>query len=178
MVEITLPIILQILQTAGILVGIVYYITIMRNSQRAQELQLETRQAQLFMNIYNQFIQKGFSEDWIQVTFQNDWESLDDYWEKYGVLTNPKGLAQIISILAFFEGIGVLLKRKLIAISMVDDLMSSYVLQTWNKYGPTLEEARERLNRPELWEHVSYLYDEIQKAYKKQHGHDFPTTDP
>jgi hypothetical protein len=56
MVEITLPIMLQILQTAGILVGIAYYLVIMRNSQKtrelalnAQEKALETRQAQLFI---------------------------------------------------------------------------------------------------------------------------------
>jgi hypothetical protein len=65
MVEITLPIVLQIVQTVGILVGIVYYITIMRSQQRtrelalesqeltrkAQEQTLETRQTQLFMQI-------------------------------------------------------------------------------------------------------------------------------
>jgi hypothetical protein len=68
MVELTLPIMLQILQTAGIFVGIVYYITIMRNAQRtrqltlesqelarkAQEHMLETRQAQMFMQIYSE----------------------------------------------------------------------------------------------------------------------------
>ena len=53
MVDITLPIVLQIVQTAGILVGIVYYIAIMRNNQRTQQMQLETRQAQLFMQLYN-----------------------------------------------------------------------------------------------------------------------------
>jgi hypothetical protein len=47
MVEITLPIVLQILQTVGILVGIVYYITIMRNSQRTRELSLQAQELDL-----------------------------------------------------------------------------------------------------------------------------------
>ena len=45
MVEITYQMVLSTLQTVGILVGIIYYLTIMRNSQKNQQMQLETRQA-------------------------------------------------------------------------------------------------------------------------------------
>ena len=41
----TLPLVLQIVQTMGILVGIIYYLTIMRNAQKA-------RQTQMFMELY------------------------------------------------------------------------------------------------------------------------------
>ena len=34
-------------------VGVVYYILTLRNTRRNQEMQLETRQAQLFMQIYD-----------------------------------------------------------------------------------------------------------------------------
>jgi len=152
-------------------IGIFYYIMTLNNTRKNQQMQLETRQAQLFMNIYNQFIRKEFSEDWLMVTFHREWDSIEDFREKYGTDTNPKASAQLISVLAFFEGIGVLLKRNLINITMVDDLMSSYVLQTWGKYGPMMKEISETRNRPELWEHVNYLYNEIQKTYKQQHGH-------
>ena len=68
MVEITYQMILSTIQTIALIVGIIYYITIMRNTQKtreltlesqeltrkAQEQQLETRQAQMFMQIYNQ----------------------------------------------------------------------------------------------------------------------------
>ncbi len=47
MVEITLPLVLQILQTAGILVGIIYYITIMRNTQKTRELSLRAQELTL-----------------------------------------------------------------------------------------------------------------------------------
>jgi uncharacterized protein HemX len=69
MVEITLPIMIQIVQTLALLVGIVYYITIMRNTQKTRELSLraqeltlkaqeqakETRQAGLLMQIYEAY---------------------------------------------------------------------------------------------------------------------------
>jgi len=164
--------ILTYLTLISIPVGVAYHIMTLNNTRKNQQMQLETRQAQLFMNIYNQFIRKEFSEDWLQVTYHRDWENTEDFTEKYGTYTNPKASAQLISVLAFFEGIGVLLKRNLINISMVDDLMSSYVLLTWGKYGPLMREISEAHNRPELWEHVHYLYNEIQKTYQKQHGHE------
>ena len=58
MVEVTLPIVLQMVQTIALIVGIIYYLTIMRNQQRTRELALkaqehatETRQTQIFMQL-------------------------------------------------------------------------------------------------------------------------------
>ena len=60
--QVTFKTIFQFLQTAGILAGVFYYIMTIRTYQRNQEigsrnqeLTLETKQAQLFMNIFNTF---------------------------------------------------------------------------------------------------------------------------
>lgn len=53
MAEITYQMVLSTIQTAELLVGIFYYIMTLRNQQKNQQLSLETRQAQLFMGIYN-----------------------------------------------------------------------------------------------------------------------------
>ena len=53
MAEITYQVVLSTLQTFGLLVGIFYYVMTLRNQQKNQQLALETRQAQLFMNIYD-----------------------------------------------------------------------------------------------------------------------------
>ena len=42
MVEFTVPLLLDVIRTAGILVGIVYYVATIRSNQRNQQLQLET----------------------------------------------------------------------------------------------------------------------------------------
>jgi hypothetical protein len=85
MVEITLPIVLQLLQTAGLLVGIVYYITIMRNSQRTQQMQLETRQVQLFMQMHQQLnstiIEHVGDSEWIDI-LNTKVSGFDEYLQK------------------------------------------------------------------------------------------------
>jgi hypothetical protein len=66
MVELTYQMVLSTVQTAGILVGIAYCLVIMRNSQKTRELALqsqeqalETRQAQLFMDVYKDHASKA-----------------------------------------------------------------------------------------------------------------------
>jgi hypothetical protein len=51
----------QFLQTMGILVGVFYYVMTIRANQRNQQLQLETRQAQLFMQPYNRWSDPDFA---------------------------------------------------------------------------------------------------------------------
>ncbi|UCD45779.1 MAG: hypothetical protein JSV27_04650 [Candidatus Bathyarchaeota archaeon] len=96
MVEITVPIMLQIFQTVGILVGIVYYITIMRNSQRtrelslkAQEQALETRQTQIFMQIYQQLNSEESFKTWAELK-NLDVPDYEEFLRKYDSVVNPE----------------------------------------------------------------------------------------
>ena len=67
---------LSTLQTAGILVGIFYYLMVLRNQQKNQEMSLrnqeltlksqalatETRQAQLFMQLFDRWSDPSFAK--------------------------------------------------------------------------------------------------------------------
>jgi hypothetical protein len=65
--QITFQTIFQFLQTVGILVGVFYYIMTLRNSQRTQQQQLETRQAQLFMQIFIHNTDPDFRRRYIEM---------------------------------------------------------------------------------------------------------------
>jgi len=47
----------------GVIAGFTYYVLTVRSSQRTQRQQLETRQAQLFMQLYRLYDTKDFMED-------------------------------------------------------------------------------------------------------------------
>jgi hypothetical protein len=98
MTELTYQMVLSTLQTAGLLVGIFYYVTTMRNAQKTRELTLQsqelsrkaqehalkTREAQLFMQFYSQHA----TDVWQNATrhIQNvvQWKDYDDF-----ILTSP-----------------------------------------------------------------------------------------
>jgi uncharacterized Zn finger protein len=183
MVEITYQMVLSTIQTVGILVGIVYYLTIMRNQQRtrelalksqeltrkAQEQALETRQAQLFMPIYSKFYEKEFMKDFGNVVRNWEWDDYDDFYEKYGVEKNPEAWSSFIATMDYFEGIGVLVKRKLIEASLIDDLISGLVMMYWEKSESYIRESRLRRNYPQFAEFFEYLYNEVKAIAVQQH---------
>ena len=189
MVEITYQMVLSTLQTAGILIGIVYYIMTIRTNQRNQEISLknqqltlqsqeltrkaseqalETRQAQLFMPIYSKFHDKEFVKDFTNMIVHWDWDDFDDFWEKYGP-EDPETYSIIISTMDYFEGVGVLVKRNLIEASFIDDLYSGLVMMFWEKMEGFVREYRLRRNYPQFAEYVEYLYNEVKAIAVQQH---------
>ncbi len=180
MVEITYQMVLSTLQTIALIVGIAYYLIIMRNAQKtreltlesqelarkAQEQALETRQAQLFMYMYDRWSDPDFLNLWNEI-FLWEWTDYDDYEEKYR--TEAKRVP-FSSIGIFFEGIGVLVKRELIDPTLVDDLMSSMVLRFWDKFGESvIKEKQVRDDYPQYFEYVEYLYNVIKPMVESQH---------
>jgi hypothetical protein len=158
----------QFLQTVGILVGVFYYVMTIRANQRNQELQLETRQAQLFMQIYDKFNDYDRSEISIEV-LSFEWENNEDFWSKYSFEADPEAYRKWNHVAGFFEGVGVLVKRKLIDPEVVDDLMSASTLMFWERYGPVIIDGRKRLNMPQMWEWAEYLYHEIKSIANLPH---------
>ena len=160
MVEFTLPIVLQLLQTAGILVGIIYYTSIMRNNQKNQQIQLETRQAQLFMQMYQDFKRPDVQKAFHDIVYVWEWDSFEDYQEKYG-RSNWDERQKYMLVYSIYEGLGVLIYRGLIDVKMIDELMRSYVTRFWEKVGPVMIEVRSRYDAPLAAEWMEYLYKKI-----------------
>ena len=67
----------------------------------------------------------------------------------------------------FLEGIGILLKRRLIDIELVDDMFTSPIKWTWEKMENIILEARKVENQPEILEWFEYLYNEMKKREQK-----------
>jgi hypothetical protein len=77
------------------------------------------------------------------------------------------GLSDVDEVGWFFEGVGVLLHRKLIESAVVDDLFSSPVKLSWEKLKSIALGERKQSARPQIWEWWEYLYNEMQKREQK-----------
>lgn len=149
-----------------------YYISTLRNAQRNQQLQLETRQAQLFMQIYDRFVTKDFQSEWRKFVFVYDWKNYDDYNQRYSPRTDLEVSSSIATLFHYFEGVGVLLEEDLIDSGLVAKLLSASVIQCWEKYEPIVRERRERTGQPRIFDKTEYLYLEM----KKLRGEDWSYT--
>jgi len=161
MVEITLPIILQIIQTVGILVGIIYYITIMRNNQRTRETELETRQAHLFSFLMERM---DNVEWWTHyMTIRDAQDRTYDEWEE--IFQDPVKDGGNASIIAFLNHVGWLVKKGLIDMEVVVENLREPIVRVHEHMTPYLEEYERRTGRPQPYTHLKYLYEHVKDRY-------------
>ncbi len=141
----------------GVLVAALYYVLNMKTT-------LQTRQAQLFMQIYDRMSQPELSAIINNIRYNLKWSDSEDFWRKYGAETNIDEYSRIASAGNYFKGIGVLLKKGLIDQMFIYDLLSSPLKAYWERMGPVILERRRVTNNPNLFAFVDYLYDEMVKV--------------
>ena len=124
---IELSVIRDVVVIFGVIAAFSYYVLIVRNSQRTQQLQLETRQAQLFMQLYDRLNDREFCESYGRVVWRFEWEDFEDWRKKYEPVADLDAWTCWVSVARYFLGIGTLVKRKLVDVDMVADLMDGPV---------------------------------------------------
>ena len=148
----------------SISLSIVYYASVLRNANKTQQMQLETRKVQLFMTISETKSSPEFQKLIYRVTFIDDWDDLDDYFRKYGPMNNLDGYSEHAYLWQLYDTVGFLLKKEVIDVSFLDDLLKATVLFAWSKFEPVIKANRERAGQPNLWNQFEYLANEIKKA--------------
>ena len=139
--------------SAGVFVAAVYYILQIRH-------QTKIRQTDLVIRLYSTYGSKEFQEAWATVR-ELEFEDYDAFMKKYG------WSAAMSEVCLFFEGVGVLLHKKLIDISVVDDLFTGPIKMTWEKTKPMIEGHRKQKKYPQFYEWLEYLYNEMKKREKQ-----------
>jgi len=168
-----IQIVRDIVAIFGVIAGFTYYALTVRNANRTRELSLksqeqalETRQAQMFYQIFDKFHEPEFFDKFTQI-FTWKWTDYDDFIDKYGWKTNPEAWYSEGSVAAFFEGIGLLVHLKLLDVTLVHGLMFRHVKMFWEKMRPISLEMRKRLRIPHIDQWVEYLYAELMKHDKE-----------
>jgi hypothetical protein len=70
----------------------------------------------------------------------------------------------------FFEGVGILLKRKIVDIAMLEDLFGGGIARAWEIVRAGITKGRQQLNDPTIYYYFEYLYDEMKKREQAKKG--------
>jgi hypothetical protein len=164
MVEFTIPLVLDIIRTAGILVAIVYYITIMRNQQRTRELSLKAQEEAEKARQREMIIQRSqtYGLDWMrawnEINKMTDWEDAEDFAEKY---SGTESRAQWMYIMRQYTLAGLHLKEGADP-DLLFQLYPPYsIITLWERFEPVFRRQRD----PNVWGPFEYLYTEAKKRY-------------
>jgi len=157
-----------VLTGIGIIVSILYYTSVLRNANKTQQQQLDTRQAQLFMQIYDKWMSPTLSEAWntIQKYEFKDYQDFKTFFMTWDEAT-PEHTA-FGHLIGYYEGVGVLVKEGLIDIRMVALLMTGMTTSFYSKLLPYAERARKEFGMDWFAIETEYLYNELTK-YIQEH---------
>ena len=153
-----------VLTGIGLTVSILYYTTVLRNANKTQQMQLETRQVQMFMNISDTRNSPEFQKLIYRVVYMDEWKDLEDYFNRYGPLNSLDAYSEHAYVWQLFDTVGFLLMKKVIDLSFLDDVLKATVLRAWRKFEPVIMANRQRVNQPNLWNQFQYLAEEIMKT--------------
>jgi hypothetical protein len=153
---IELSVIRDLVAIFGVIAGFSYYVMVVRN-------QKETRQAQLFMQLFQTYVTKEWMTDnWELMTME--WDDLKDFFDKYDSSVDIDNFAKRYRSWFFLDGIGLLLKKGLVDKEMVYHLMGGYWgIWLWEKFEDVIRFSREYNNLPELAVWFEYLAQEMAK---------------
>jgi hypothetical protein len=184
MAEITYQVVLNTLQTTGLLVGIFYYVMTLRNTQKTRELTLqsqeltrkaqeqaaETRQTQLFMQLFDRWGDPDFARLYGKYRYEtcasvsNDPDEIckiavKAVFESY----DPDVWIPIQTLTQYFEGIGIVYKKKLIDLETLESLLSTRIIWYWDVTEAFIKYAREKLDDPTMYQEIEVLVKDMKR---------------
>ena len=148
-----------VLTGIGMIIALTYYGLQIRNQNR-------TRQAQVFMQLYNRYLDifqaHGFFETILQKL-----SSYDDFMRKYNADEEFKQAMDCL--LPFYEGLGVMVKEGYFSIHLVALMWTGMTRMLYeNIVEPMIDEARVVSNLPRLWSETEWVCKELLK-YIEEH---------
>jgi hypothetical protein len=78
----------DIIAIFGLFTGFGFYVLTVRGSRKNQRQQLETRQAQLFMQLYQDLLSENNMRSLLEL-LNMEWDDYDDFERKLGSDNNP-----------------------------------------------------------------------------------------
>ncbi|UCB60749.1 MAG: hypothetical protein JSW72_01420 [Candidatus Bathyarchaeota archaeon] len=150
-----------VVAAGGVIVGVVFAVLELRNL-------VKTRQTDLALRLYSHFGSKEFLEA-RRTVMDLEFRDYSDYVKKYGQFGRVEAVSQVCM---FFQGMGVLLHRKLLNISLIDELFSPISVRIiWEKMEPVIEGWRRQFNEPRTLEWFENLYNELQRREQVLQAH-------
>lgn len=139
----------------SVVIGVINSILSNRKADQQRQTEIETRQAELFMQIFQRINSTEWRKSFLNVVRIYEYTTVDEWNRKYrGQLDSRITMSQVGS---YFAGVGVLLEQRLLDPKMIDDLMSESIIAYWEKIKPLMPEWR-KIN-PKEGDSIEYLYN-------------------
>jgi hypothetical protein len=143
-----------VIASIGVLAGVIYYTLDIRHRSRLRQTESMLRLSPWF-NLSAKEVQEAISQ-----VCSLKYKNYDDYLEKY----SGKPEQVMFKVLGnYFEGIGILVKRKLVDTDIVYDFWGDIIISTWEENKLLTEGMRKDSGDAKTFAFWEYLYGELKK---------------
>lgn len=149
-----------VIAALSIVVATIYNAITIRNANK-------TRQAQLYIQVFDKLRTKDFIESWIDVIYHQEYKDAGEWMRKYGPTENPDATLRLFSVGIAYQTIGMLARERLINPRLLLRENPWAVVETWEKIGPVVQEIRKAAD-PRFWDSFEHLANQIKK-YRAEH---------
>jgi hypothetical protein len=150
-----------IVAAAGVLVGVVLTVLELRHLRKQRQTDLLVRIAP-WINISSSELQAAVIR-----TLNTEFKDYDDFVNRYGKLHSEEPVqTAVLAVLNYLEGIGVLVRKKLVDADSVYDFWTGDIPTIWEKLEPIVEGERRKWNYPVAL-NAEYLYNEMKKREQR-----------
>ena len=164
---IELSVIRDLVAIFGVIAGFSYYVLTVRNAQRNQRMQLETRQTQLYMQLFKELYTPEFWTLYLELS-RIEWENIEDFRRRI-IQNDPETFAKLLSLWWTLGEMGTMLYNGLMEPYHVFQPIGEMPIIAWKKWWPLIEKLRMEWGwkYPETsYGHFDYL------ARRMMHEHD------
>jgi hypothetical protein len=143
-----------VIASTGVLAGVIYYIIEIRHQSRLRQTESLIRLSPWF-NMNAKEVQEAITQ-----VCSIEFENYDDYLEKY----SAKSEQMMLKIIGnYFEGIGILVYRRLVRADIVYDFWGDIITSLWEKVEPLVGDMRKDSGDPTVFKFWEYLYNDMNK---------------
>jgi hypothetical protein len=149
--------IVNLAELGVLVVGVVIGLQQLNDIKQTRELELETRQAQLFTVIMNKM---DTPEWWSHYRTIRDLPG-KTFEEIAEIMNDPIKYGGFYSILTFFNKLGWLVKREVLDFEVFSEVINTTFTTVYENTKPILDESEKRTGKPQDLPHFEYLYNRI-----------------
>jgi hypothetical protein len=142
----------------GVFLAAIYYVLEIRHQSRLRQTESVIRLSPWF-NMNAREVQEAVTQ-----VCSIEYKNYEDYLERYS--EKPENMT--LKILGnYFEGIGILVYRKLVDADIVYDFWGEIIQSSWQKIQPLVVDMRKDVGDLNMFRFWEYLYDEMKRRKDK-----------
>ena len=155
------PTVSILIASAGVLAGVIYYVLELRHQSQLRQTESVIRLSPYFtMNAREM-------QEAVTQLCSVEYEDYEDYVEKYSEKSEHLALKVLGN---YFEGIGILVYRKLVNPDVIYDFWGGIIESSWQKVEPLVADMRKDTDDPNMFRFWEYLYYEMKKREARKPG--------